>query len=146
MQRISTQNKHKKIKFVQGHCQTSGRVVCLKQPQQCLVAVAMAVAVPAQTHSSRDTSWPFPHPAGGDQHSATAAPLLPWLWSDSQIPGQQLHLSNDTNETNDSCLNGFKSPQYYYCWHSPPPLMLIWVEFTPTVNHPGKTESCWYKQ
>lgn len=81
MQIITTQNKHKNriSPTALSEKWLSYLFEAATRPQQCLVAVAMAVAEAAWTHGSRDTSWPFPHPAGGDQHSATAASLLPWL-------------------------------------------------------------------
>lgn len=79
------------------------------------------------------------------QVGISAQLLLPLCWDGSEVT-QKSQASSCTLLTNDSCLNYFKSSQYYYCWHSLWHLILIWMEFTPTVNHPSQTESCWYEQ
>lgn len=43
---------------------------------------------------------------------------------------------------NEGRLSYFESSQNCYCWPSPWHLLLIWIEFTPAVNHPSKTDSC----
>ena len=54
--------------------------------------------------------------------------------------------SSCTLPINEGYLSYFKSSQHCYCWPSSQHLLLIWIEFTPAVNHPSKTDSCSYKQ
>jgi len=43
--------------------------------------------------------------------------------------------SSCTLPINEGYLSYFKSSQHCYCWPSSQHLLLIWIEFTPAVNH-----------
>ena len=151
-------NIKKKKVFNQQHSQTDGWAVCSKQPPGQAPVILGAVRQPwpwpwpvqgwrwlsqPRTRCSRDTGWTFPRPAGGDQHSATATPVLQRL---SEVTHKSQATSSCTLPINEGHLSYFKSSQNCYCWPSLQHLLLIWIEFTPAVNQPSKTDSCSYKQ